>query len=218
MKKTILRWSIYLLGMLFLAFGIVLSMKTGLDNAPISSVAISISEIWTLNLGVVNFVVYAVFIAAQFILRGKNSKVIDLLQLVVSVVFSWALNLFKEWIPYTVAEGGKYSWVNLGLLLVSIVFIGIGVSASVNMRLIPNPGDGIVFALTEKIGWEHGTTKNVFDISCVCVTTIISFAFGGKLVGVGVGTVVAMLGVGRVVALVNRLLKQKVYIPLTTKE
>ena len=39
MKKTILRWSVYLLGMLSLAFGIVLSMKTGLGNAPISSVA-----------------------------------------------------------------------------------------------------------------------------------------------------------------------------------
>ena len=216
MKKTILRWSVYLLGMLSLAFGIVLSMKTGLGNAPISSVAISISEIWEWNLGVVNFVVYAIFIAAQFILRGKNSKVIDLLQLLVSVIFSWALNLFKGLIPYTATQ--PYSVTNIAMLLVSIVFIGIGVSASVNMRLIPNPGDGIVFALTEKIGWEHGTTKNVFDISCVCLTTIISLVFAGKLVGVGVGTVVAMLGVGRVVALVNRLLKQKVYIPLTTKE
>ena len=36
--------------------------------------------------------------------------------------------------------------------------------------------------------------------------------------GVGVGTVLSMILVGRVVALTNRLLKQKVYIPLTTKE
>ena len=49
----------------------------------------------------------------------------------------------------------------------------------------------------------------MFDISCVCVTTVISFVFAGKLVCVGVGTVVAMLGVGRVVALFNRFVMKK---------
>ena len=216
MKKTILRWSIYLLGLLSLAFGIALSVKSALGTSPISSVAYGISAIWEFKLGIVNFIVYAVFVVAQFLLRGKNSRVIDLLQLAVSVVFSWAMDWLVGVIPY---DSTQHSfWLNLGLLLVSIVFIGIGVSASVNMRLIPNPGDGIVFALTEKIGWEHGTTKNVFDISCVCLTTIVSLIFAGKLVGVGIGTAVSMIGVGRVVALGNRLLKQKVYIPLTTKE
>ena len=131
MKKTILRWSVYLLGLLSLAFGIVLSIKTALGISPISSVAASISEIWSLDLGVINFAVYTVFVIAQFILRGRNSRVIDLLQLAVSAIFSAGLNVFKGWIPYEAAE--PYSLTNIALLLVAIVFIGVGVSASVNM-------------------------------------------------------------------------------------
>ena len=54
MKQTALRWSVYLLGLISLAFGIALSIKTALGTSPISSVAFSISEIWHINLGVMN--------------------------------------------------------------------------------------------------------------------------------------------------------------------
>lgn len=207
MKRIVLRWSVYLLGLLFLAFGIALSIKTALGTSPISSVAYSISQIWNIKLGVMNFVVYAVFVAAQFALRGKNSRVIDLFQLAVSFVFSWALDRLVNVMSYQAADHSF--WVNFALLLVAMVFIGIGVSGSVQMNLIPNPGDGIVQAVGETMGWEHGFAKNVFDIGCVCVTTALSLIFAGKLVGVGIGTVAAMLGVGRVVALTNRLVMKK---------
>ncbi|MBE6956471.1 MAG: hypothetical protein E7450_03350 [Ruminococcaceae bacterium] len=216
MKKTILRWSVYLLGLFSLAFGIVLSTKVNLGISPISSVAYSISVIWKFDFDIANNLVYVVFIAAQFALRGKSSRVVDLLQLAVSLVFNVFVKLLSTWLTYTPDK--LYSWVNIGLLLASVVFIGIGVSASVNMKLIPNPGDGIVHAIAEKTGLEHGLTKNIFDISCVCVTAALGLIFAGEFIGLHFGTVVAMLGVGRVVALVNRLLKQKVYIPLTTKE
>ncbi len=207
MKRTILRWSVYLLGLFSLAFGIALSIKANLGISPISSVAYSISTIWGLNLGVMNFLVYAAFVAAQFTLRGRNSRPYDLLQLAVSLIFSWAMDKLVGVIPYDSALHGF--WGNFSLLLVAIVFIGIGVSCSLNMRLVPNPGEGIVQALSEKTGWSQGLTKNVFDIGCACVTTIISFIFAGRLVGVGIGTVAAMLGVGRVVALFNHLVMKK---------
>ncbi len=207
MKKTVLRWSVYLLGLFSLAFGIALSIKANLGISPISSVAYSISTIWTLNLGVMNFIVYAAFVAAQFILRGKNCRMYDLLQLVVSLVFSWAMDKLVGVIPYDSVQHSL--WGNLALMLVAIVFIGIGVSCSLNMRLVPNPGEGIVQVLSEKTGWSQGLTKNVFDIGCACVTTIISLVFAGKLIGVGIGTVAAMLGVGRVVALFNHLVMKK---------
>ena len=150
---------------------------------------------------------YVIFIAAQFALRGKRSRVVDLLQLAVSVVFNVFVRFLSSWITYTPSK--LYSGVNIVLLLASVVLIGIGVSASVNMRLIPNPGDGIVHALSEKTGLEHGLTKNIFDISCVCVTAALGLIFAHRLVGLNFGTVVAMLGVGRVVALFNCLVMKK---------
>lgn len=206
MKRT-LRWTVYLLGMLSLAFGIALSGKTGLGISPISSVAFCISELSGLNYGDMTFALYALFVAAQFALRGKNSRVIDLLQLVVSLLFSRVLNVFVALITY---DGEQHGFVvNFTLLLVAIVFIGVGVSGTLKMELIPNPGDGIVQAFAEKMNWEQGFAKNVFDVGCVCVTTALGLVFAQRLVGVGIGTVAAMLGVGRVVALTNRFVMKK---------
>ena len=122
MKKTTLRWSVYLLGMFALAFGIVLGSKADLGISPISSVAFCMSEIAGISLGSMNFVLYGLFVAAQFALWGRNSRMADLLQLVVSLVFSWLLDVFVAVIPYQGAAHGF--WMNFLVLLASVVFIG----------------------------------------------------------------------------------------------
>lgn len=48
------------------------------------------------------FVLYALFVAAQFAIRGKKSHLYDLLQFPLSLVFSRVLNLFDAFIPITV--------------------------------------------------------------------------------------------------------------------
>ena len=40
-------------------------------------------------------------------------------------------------------------------------------------------------------------TKNCFDLSNITITIVLSFVFVGHLVGVGAGTILAMIGVGR---------------------
>ena len=48
--------------------------------------------------------------------------------------------------------------------------------------------------------WEHVT---------ICITISVGMIFAHKLVGVGIGTVVAVLGVGRVIALFNHFFMKK---------
>lgn len=211
--KRVLRAGFYTLGMLSLAFGIALSGKTGLGLSPIASMAFCVSEITGLNYGDMTFAMYALFVAAQFALRGRNGRAIDLLQLPISLVFSRVLNLFVALIEYDHAAHGFAA--DFALLAAAMIFNGFGVSVAVNMKLLPNPGEGIVQALAERTGWEQGLAKNAVDISCACVSITLGLVFAGKLVGVGIGTVAAMVCVGRVVALVNRLLKKNVYAPLT---
>ena len=42
-----------------------------------------------------------------------------------------------------------------------------------------------------------------------CITITVSLVFAHKLIGVGIGTVVAVLGVGRVIALFNKMCMKK---------
>ena len=133
------RWVCYLVGMLLLALGLTLNTKSGLGVSPIISVAFCTSRLLELNFGDMTFLLYVLFVAAQFWIRGKDRRMSDLLQIPLSLVFSRVLNLYDAVIPYDSAEAGFVS--NLVVLLAAVLLTGIGVSMTVNMRLVPNPGD-----------------------------------------------------------------------------
>lgn len=44
----------------------------------------------------------------------------------------------------------------------------------------------------------------------ICITISVGMLFAHKLIGVGIGTVIAVLGVGRVIALFNWLCMKKI--------
>lgn len=206
-KQTLSRWVIYVIGMLVLAMGLTLNTKTGLGVSPILSLAYCSTQIWGVNLGDATFVLYTIFVIAQLIIRGKHRQWYDLLQLPLSLVFSRVLNLYDRFITYDPAKHGLPS--NLVCLALAILVTGVGVSMTVNMRLVPNPGDGIVQAIADLIGRDQGFAKNCFDLVCVVLTVILSLATLGKITAVGLGTVLAMLFVGRAISLVNHFFKEK---------
>ena len=202
MKQGI-RWGLYTLGMLVLALGLTLNTKTGLGVSPIISVAFGVSEIWGLNFGDLTFLLYGLFVAGQIALRRGRGWLTDLLQLPLSLVFSRVLNVYSAVIPYRCEAHSL--WENLLLLAAAILLTGIGAAVTVNMRLVPNPGDGIVAAVAGRLGRDQGFGKNQVDVCCVALTCVIGLTAEGRVVGVGLGTVAAMVCVGRVIALVNRL-------------
>ena len=216
-KSTTFRWIFYAGGLLILAMGIILNTKSGLGVSPIISVAYSISTIWNLNFGNTTFGLYTVFVIIELLLhpchnyrqrREENHALdastkkslplilgMDLLQLPLSLVFTRFMNLFSSWIPAPEQVGMRFV-----VLLCGIILTGIGAAMSLNMRIVPNPGDGIVQAIADTIRKPVGFTKNCFDLCNICITITVSLVFAHKLIGVGIGTVVAVLGVGRVIA------------------
>ena len=160
------------------------------------------------------FVLYGIFVVIELILhtvrilRGKGGDgkgkwlilVKDILQFPLSLVFTRFLNVFSGLIPDF--SDGHFA-LRLAVLILAIICTGIGAALSLNMRIIPNPGDGIVQAIADCINKSVGFTKNCFDLFTICITFTIGMVFTGGLVGIGIGTVLAMLGVGRVIALFN---------------
>ena len=204
-KNWFFRLFFYVMSLLILALGITLNTKTGLGVSPIISVSYNISELFQLNFGNVTFVYYVLFVFAQLIIRGKNRRWHDLLQIVVSMVFTRFLNLYNDYLPIHFEK----LWQNVLLLILAVVLTGIGAALSVNMELVPNPVDGIVAALADFFHKDMGFMKNVFDISNVCFSLILGFVFGRYFLGIGIGTVITMLGVGRVIAVFNHFCKKK---------
>lgn len=204
--ESFFRVFFYFLGMTILAMGLTLNTKAGLGVSAIISVPYSVSLILNLNFGDMTFVMYVILVAAQFVIKGKKRELADLLQLALSIIFTRFLNIFGHMIP---SVPDHFS-VKLAVLLAAVMLTGIGAAMSVNARLIPNPGDGIVSAISDRTGKDLGFVKNCVDLVCITATILIGFIIKQRLVGVGIGTVVSVIGVGRCVWLYNRLLKQKV--------
>lgn len=199
----------YVVGMFILALGLTLNTKANLGVSPIISVPYSISQITGLNFGDLTFVVYAMFVVVQIIIhiRLKNHKRIasDILQLPLSLIFTRLLNIFTVHIPTSQNLGIRFV-----ILTFAIICTGIGAAMSLSMQIVPNPGDGIVQALAERFDKSVGITKNLFDCLNLSITLCISLFIAHQIVGVGIGTVIAVVGVGRVIALFNHIFESKI--------
>ncbi|MDD6742292.1 MAG: DUF6198 family protein [Roseburia porci] len=202
-QPIVARVVIYLIGMVLLALGITLNTQAGLGASAIVSVPYTISQGTGLNFANLTLIVYCVLVVVQFFIKGKDHRWMDLLQVVVSIVFTRFMALFQYGIKY---QSG-FLPTDLLVLALGILFTGIGAAMTVDMRLIPNPGDGIVSSLADRFGRELGLCKNCFDVFCVVCSLVIGLVFGNPLIGIGLGTVLSMLGVGRVIYFFNHLAK-----------
>lgn len=209
-REWFFRVFFYIIGLLVLALGITLNTKTNMGVSPLISVAFCVASLLKENVGDVTLIWYIVFVAVEIIchIGLKRYKTIpaDILQIPLSIVFTRFMNLFSDVIPDMTG-----SVVTRGIFLViAIVLTGVGIGLTLNVRLIPNPGDGIVQALSDCCGRKVSTVKNMLDAFCVLITVVISMVFSGKLIGIGVGTILAVIFVGRTVAVFNYFCKDTV--------
>lgn len=200
---------VYIVGLFILALGLTLNTKANLGVSPIISVPYSISQITGLNFGDLTFIEYALFVFIEVLIHisEKNKKRIfsDLLQLPLSLIFTRLLNVFSAYIPTSNQFG-----MQLLILAMAIICTGVGAAMSLSMQFVPNPGDGIVQALAGKFNKSVGLTKNIFDCVSVCMTICISLIFAHRIIGIGIGTVIAVLGVGRVIALFHHVFESQI--------
>ena len=204
-KEKLARFVIYLLGMVLLALGITLNTKAGLGASAIVSVPYTISRGTGLDFANLTLITYCVLVLAQFFIKGKKRNWLDLLQILVSIVFTRFMALFQSGISY---QSG-FLPTDLLVLALGILLTGTGAAMTVDMRLIPNPGDGIVSSLAEHFRKELGFSKNCFDLFCVVCSLVIGFFFGSPFLGIGLGTVLSMVGVGRVIYFFNHIAKAR---------
>lgn len=225
MKKQVLyRIFVYVLGLLILALGLTLNTKADLGVSPIISVSYSVSQIFTLNFGDTTMFLYCVFVLVQLILHAIQWKqhpetdqrlvlLMDVLQIPLSLVFTRFLNLFGAFSPDLSAGAAGWSDrfpLRLVVLLLAILFTGVGAAMSLSIRIVHNPGDGIVQTLSDCVHRSVGFTKNCFDLCNITLTILLGLLLTGHLAGVGLGTVLAVIGVGRVIALFQHLAGRKI--------
>ena len=194
-KNYAARAAIYAMGLVILAAGITMNIKTGLGVSTIISVPFAISSIWDVNFSLVTFATYALFVVIEMIIKGSDRTVIDWLQIPFSIVFSLLLNMFSKLLDF-----------NFGHLWQNTLYLA---AVMIAMKFVPNPADGLAQAIGKAFGKNMGFGKNILDASCVAIACVIGLLFDKRIIGIGIGTVAAMLLVGRCVAVFDHFFKDR---------
>lgn len=205
MKKVIKELLIYLIGMGVLGLGLSLSTKLSLGISALVALPYSFSHVYNLNFGNITLIYYILFIIIQIILhvimKKYKSIIGDLLQIIVSLILTRYLNILDSLIPVL---GNINIYIRILLYLVPITLIGVGDSLVVKTKYPPNPTNGFIKTASEFTKKDLGLIKNITDITLVVMTCIFSLISSHKIIGVGIGTIMAMLGVSRVIYYFNK--------------
>lgn len=200
MRNWVYRYLWFTIGVIINAFGVAIITKAALGTSPISSVPYVLSLRFVPSLGQFTFVMNLFFIAAQVVLRGRNFPPVQFLQIVVNLVFSAFIDV-----------GMKLLWwfepdflpVKLVALVLGCAVLGCGISIEVAPDALLVPGEGLVGTLSEKLNKRFGSVKIGFDLTLVAIALILSFIFFRGINGLGLGTIISALIVGRFVNLCN---------------
>lgn len=200
LRNWVYRYLWFTIGVIINAFGVAIITKAALGTSPISSVPYVLSLRFPWSLGQFTFVMNLLFIAAQVVLRGRKFPPVQFLQIVVNLVFSAFIDVGMQALAWFEPDTLP---VKLVALVLGCAVLGCGISIEVAPDALLVPGEGVVGAITDRTGKRFGSVKVVFDVTLVTIALCLSFWFFHGLNGLGLGTVVSALLVGRFVNLFN---------------
>lgn len=201
MKSRCYRYAYFLFGVILNSFGIALITKAALGTSPISSLPYVLSFEFPITLGGFTFIMNTLFVLGQILLLRRNFQWIQLLQMGVNLIFSSCIDIsmnLMSWFEPTIW------WEQLLSLLLGCTVLALGISIEVAPNVLVVPGEGIVKAISTVSHKRFGSVKIAFDVTLVAIAVSLSFLFFSQLKGLGVGTIVSALLVGKIVNLFNR--------------
>ena len=199
------RYLWFVLGVLVNSFGVALITQAALGTSPISSIPYVLSLRFPITLGEFTFILNLVYILGQIVLLRRAFQPIQLLQIAVNVIFSAFIDVSMNLLSWLQPD---HIAVKLIALILGCAILGVGISIEVAPDVLVVPGEGIVRAMTQVSGKRFGSVKVFFDCTLAAIALILSFLFFHGLNGLGLGTVISALIIGRFVNLYNR------YLPL----
>lgn len=189
---------LYIVGAILLGFGIVLCVKCEMGVSPINSIPYVATNLVPLSLGTLSIAFYLVNIAAELILSERRQYIGILLQLPVSLLFGFVIDLWDTRLP----SAGSLA-MQLVCLCGSLFFTAFGIMLVVTARLVPDPPTGAVQAISRAAKKPMGSVKVVYDCACVVISLLLGLIGAHRIIGFGIATIASAVFVGRILALLQ---------------
>ena len=190
-SQLIKRLSVYMLGIYLTAVAIAISKMTPLGISPNSSLPNEISLILDANLGLVTSIVFASFVFIQWLLLGKDFKIINFVQVLLAIIYGVFVNSAVALVNYILPPCDTYP------LQIIYTILSAAIKIYMTPKLMALPAEGLAQAVAQRFKVPFPTAKNICDITIVTISIILSLAYFGTLYGIREGTIIHAVLVGR---------------------
>lgn len=188
------------------SLGVVLMLHSGSGISAISSVPYAFSEVFPkLTLGTWTYIFQSLLILTLMVLRKKFIPEY-LFSFVIGFFFGKMVGIHQAWVsqlPYTIPLRVLYF-----VLSYLIICFGIALSNRCKMPIIPT--DLFPRELADILKREYSKIKVPFDVICLFITGFMTFLCLGRIMGLGVGTVLAAFTMGKVIGMIGKEMDKKV--------
>ena len=206
-KRLVLRGEAALiLAIIINSMGVLLMLQSGSGISAISSVPYAFSEAFPkLSLGTWTYIFQGLLVITLMVLK-KRFVPSYLFSFVAGFLFGEMMDVNELWItklPLSIP-------LRIFYFVLSYIIICFGIALSNRCKLPIIPTDLFPRDLSEIINKRYARVKIAFDVTCLFVTACLTYFALGKILGLGVGTVVAAFTMGKGVAIAGSLIDKRV--------
>lgn len=189
-KDILIRYGISTLGLVIIAFGVAVSIKSNLGISPPSCPPTILNLRWTgISVGTFTWIMHLFFIFMQMILLRKDFKLSYLMQIPAAFVFGYLCDAFI-WLLDAIGSPATDYGVQILLSLAAVVIAAVGIKIEVLGKGWILAGDMTTAVLSTVTGKSFSTMKVIFDVVLVAVTAGFAWFAFGLLTGNGFTNVI----------------------------
>ncbi|RHW38369.1 hypothetical protein D1B33_05655 [Lysinibacillus yapensis] len=206
MDTTIKRIVIYVFGLFFLALGIAFSIQAMLGVSPVSSLAYALSLITGFSVGMMTFLANILYIIVQVILNKSVEVKEYIVQLIVTVMFSFFIDGALIIVGLLPAPEGLV--MQLVFLLISLFIVSIGLLGYFSSKFPLMPYDALTYSISKRFKLQFAKAKITSDLTNVTVAALICLIFIHSFGSIGIGTFVAAYFIGKITGMLIKRFQQ----------
>lgn len=198
LTKLQVRLLFFFLGNIILALGICINAKANLGVSAVMSLPFGLTELTGYPIGITSFVIYIIMLLCQLVLLGRQFPIVQWFQLLASFLSSFLLQIFDDLI-----QAPQFFLIKILYLLFGISLTALGASMTIASALVPGPPDGLANVIGQVLKKDFGFGKNILDMLCVATAIALGIFNGRGFLGIGFGTLIAVILTGRIISWIH---------------
>jgi len=206
-RKLYLSRELVLLFVIFLnSLGVTLMVKSGFGISSISSVPYIFAKAFDfLTLGTWNYLFQTMLVITLMVIKGRF-EVGYMFSFVVGVAFGKMIDFHYMWLSMLPVNFG----LQILYLVLGFICLAVGICFANNCSMPIIPTDIFPRDLSELTSVPYKKVKTIFDLSCLTVTVVVSTIILREITGIGIGTVICALTMGKAISMVQTVIDKRV--------